>query len=233
MWTSGRANDLESDGASIAGRPTEEPRGIQLRIIAGKWKSRRLIPVRERRIRPTTDRVREAWMSILGPRIPGAAVADLFAGSGALGLEALSRGASHVTFVERSRGALQVLERNIRALGAGGDTTVVHGDALAHLRTLDPLQCDLALADPPYGRGYASELISRFGQRPFAGELWIEHRVDEVLPPDISVRQRRYGDTVLTAVALPRGTARDETGLPAPEPGCHGAPKEMNPLAAR
>ena len=175
-----------------------------MRIIAGKWKSRRLIPVRDRTVRPTTDRVREAWMSILGPRIEGAAVADLFAGSGALGLEALSRGASHVTFVERSRRALGTLERNIRAVGAGGDTTVVCGDALAHLPRLDRARCDLVLADPPYGRGYASELVSRFRQRPFARELWIEHRVNEILPPDIPVRQRRYGDTVLTSVAVPR-----------------------------
>ena len=182
-----------------------------MRIIAGKWKSRRLIPVPVRGVRPTTDHVREAWMSILGPRIRGAAVADLFAGSGALGLEALSRGAAHVTFVERSRRAIRVLERNIRALGAGGDTTVVRGDVLAHLRTLDPLRCDLVLADPPYGRGYASRLVSRFGRQPFARELWIEHRVNEALPPEVSVRQRRYGDTVLTAVAA-----------------C--APKEMNPM---
>ena len=152
-------------------------------------------------------------MSILGPRIEGAAVADLFAGSGALGLEALSRGASHVTFVERSRRALRVLERNIRALGAGSDTTVVRGDALAHLRTLDRHRCDVVLADPPYGRGYASELVSRFGRRPFARELWIEHRVNEALPPDMSVRQRRYGDTVLTAVARPPGPGGRETGL--------------------
>ena len=182
-----------------------------MRIIAGKWKSRRLIPIRDRAVRPTTDRVREAWMSILGPRIEGAVVADLFAGSGALGLEALSRGASHVTFVERSRRALRVLERNIRALGAGVDTTVLHGDALTLLPKVDRLGYDLVLADPPYGRGYGSELVSLFGRRPFARELWIEHRIDEVLPPDISVRQRRYGDTVLTAVALPRGTDRDET----------------------
>lgn len=203
-----------------------------MRIIAGRWKSRRLIAVRDRTVRPTTDRVREAWMSILGPRIEGSAVADLFAGSGALGLEALSRGASHVTFVERSRGALLALRRNIRALGAGRSTTVVHGDALAHLPALDPLRCDLALADPPYGRGHASELVSRFGRRPFARELWIEHHVKEVLPPDICVRQRRYGDTVLTAVALPRGTAPDEDGTrrAATAPV---SPKEIIPLADR
>jgi len=203
-----------------------------LRIIAGKWKSRRLIPVRDRAVRPTADRVREAWMSILGPRLEGAAVADLFAGSGALGLEALSRGASHVTFVERSRGALRVLERNVRALGAGGDTTVVRKDALAYVPTLGRLHWDLVLADPPYGRGCAGELVSRFEQCPFARELWIEHRVDEVLPAGVSVRQRRYGDTVLTAVALSRGGVRE----PAPAaPGSRTAamPQGGEPLAER
>lgn len=183
-----------------------------MRIIAGKWKSRRLAPVRAPGVRPTTDRVREAWMSILGQRIPGAGVADLFAGSGALGLETLSRGAAHVTFVERSRRALRVLERNIRSLGADEVTTVVGGDALAHLHRLDPARCDLALADPPYGRGHAHRLVALYAHRPFARELWVEHRADEVLPPDIPVRQRRYGDTVLTALALPPAASRRLNG---------------------
>ena len=183
-----------------------------MRIIAGRWKSRRLAPVRGRGVRPTTDRVREAWMSILGQRIGGAAVADLFAGSGALGLEALSRGAAHVTFVERSRRAIGVLQRNIRALDAGGVTTVVCGDALAHLHRLDPARCDLALADPPYGRGHAHRLVTLYARRPFARELWVEHRTGEALPPDVPVRQRRYGDTVLTAIALPPVADRRATG---------------------
>lgn len=182
-----------------------------MRIIAGKWRSRRLAPFRGRGVRPTTDRVREAWMSILGTRIRDAAVADLFAGSGALGLEALSRGAGHVTFVERSRRAIGVLERNIRSLGATGATTVVHGDALAHLHRLDPAACDLVLADPPYGRGHARRLVTLYARRPYARELWIEHRADEPLPADVPVRQRRYGDTVLTSVALPDGVHRQAT----------------------
>lgn len=183
-----------------------------LRIIAGKWKSRRLAPVRGRGVRPTSDRVREAWMSILGRRIGGADIADLFAGSGALGLEALSRGAAHVTFVERSRRAIGVLERNIRSLEADGVATVVRGDALAHLHRLDPARCDLALADPPYGRGHAHRLVTLYARRPFARELWVEHRSDESLPPDVPVRQRRYGDTVLTAIALPPVANRRATG---------------------
>ena len=171
-----------------------------MRIIAGKWRSRRLAPVRGRAVRPTTDRVREAWMSIVGERLPGAEVVDLFAGSGALGLEALSRGAARVTFVEKSRGAIRVLERNIRALGAGAVASVVQGDALAHLRALEPLRYDLAFADPPYDRGYAFQLLSAYGRSPFARELWVEHHAKERLPGDVDAEQRRYGDTTLTGV---------------------------------
>lgn len=154
---------------------------------------------RGRGVRPTTDRIREALMSILAPRLPGATVVDLFAGSGALGLEALSRGASHATFVERSRRAIRAIERNIRSLGAEGRTTVVSGDALAHLRSLAPHSRDLGLADPPYGRGYAFELLRRYSRQPFARELWIEHDRREELPAGTWVEQRRYGDSILTA----------------------------------
>ena len=142
-------------------------------------------------------------MSILAPRLPGATVIDLFAGSGALGLEALSRGASHATFVERSRRAIGAIERNIRSLGAGGRATVVSGDALAHLRTLGPRSRDLGLADPPYGRGHAFELLRRYSRQPFTRELWIEHDRREELPAGTWVEQRRYGDSVLTAARAP------------------------------
>lgn len=156
-----------------------------------------------RNVRPTTDRVREAWMSILAGRIEGARVLDLFAGSGALGLEALSRGAAHATFVERSHRALRVLDRNIHALGAGSDATVIRGDAMAHLRALEPCACDLALADPPYDRGYVARLVALYRASPFARELWVEHRAGELLPPEAVAEQRRYGDTVLTRVRQP------------------------------
>ncbi|HSR14457.1 MAG TPA: RsmD family RNA methyltransferase, partial [Gemmatimonadales bacterium] len=100
------------------------------RIIAGEFGGRRLAVPSDRRIRPTADRVREAWMSILGPRLPGARVLDLFAGTGALGLEALSRGAGSVDFVEKQAGALALLARNIAALGVEDRARVIRGDAL-------------------------------------------------------------------------------------------------------
>jgi 16S rRNA (guanine966-N2)-methyltransferase len=137
-------------------------------------------------------------MAALGPRLEGARVLDLFAGSGALGLEALSRGAREAVLVERSRTALVALRRNIEALGAGGRTTVVPGDALSYAGRLPRLAFDIAVADPPYGHGYAARLLERFEREPFASELWVEHRSDEKLPRLEGLRHRKYGDTTIT-----------------------------------
>lgn len=171
-----------------------------MRIIAGRWKGHRLRPLKGRDIRPTTDRVREAWMSAMGGRMDGLRVVDLFAGSGALGLETLSRGADHVVFVERARSSLKVLEANVATLGAGDEVTVVGDDAFHWLRRLDadPGAFDLALADPPYGTGDAGRLVEAFLARPFARELWVEHPWRESLPDGAAARTRRYGDTALT-----------------------------------
>ena len=171
-----------------------------MRIIAGRWRGRRLKPLRGRDVRPTTDRVREAWMAALGADVEGARVVDLFAGSGALGLEALSRGASHVTFVDLARGALRVLRANIELLGAEAETRVVRADALRYAQRMRRDEIDLALADPPYDRGLAGRLLDHYWERPFAGALWVEHRSREELTgcPGLRLRQRVYGDTTLT-----------------------------------
>lgn len=171
-----------------------------MRIIAGRWKGRRLGTVKGRNVRPTTDRVREAWMSALGGSLGGLMVVDLFAGSGALGLEALSRGADHVVFVELARGALRVLEANIALLGADAECTVVNRDVFRYLRGLDPLAFDVALADPPYATEYARRLIESFLERPFARELWVEHAWRDELPTPEGASTRRYGDTALTTL---------------------------------
>jgi 16S rRNA (guanine966-N2)-methyltransferase len=171
-----------------------------MRIIAGKWRSRILEAPPGRDTRPTSDRVREAWMSMLQPELPDSHVLDLFAGSGALGLEALSRGAARATFVERAPAALRVLQLNIDKLGAQDQATIVRGDAIRFLETLAPLAYDLALADPPYGHELAAQLASRFLEQPFAGELWLEHGAAETLPAMPQAHSRRYGDTVITRI---------------------------------
>ena len=171
-----------------------------MRIIAGQWKGRRLKPLRGRGVRPTTDRVREAWMSALGGTLEGLRVLDLFAGSGALGLEALSRGARHVTFVERAHSALRVLRANVELLEAEASCTVAEEDVFRYLRRLGAGAFDLALADPPYGTGDAVRLVDAFGREAFARELWLEHPWRETLSLAPAARTRRYGDTALTTI---------------------------------
>jgi 16S rRNA (guanine966-N2)-methyltransferase len=121
-----------------------------MRVVAGELRGRRIEAPPGNDTRPTTDKVREAVFNALGSLdlVRDARVADLWAGSGALGIEALSRGAAHCTFVERDRTALHVLKGNLDHLGLGAVSRVVAGDAAAHAKTLD---VDLVLADPPYG----------------------------------------------------------------------------------
>jgi 16S rRNA (guanine966-N2)-methyltransferase len=121
-----------------------------MRIVAGELRGRRLVAPPATTTRPTTDKVREAMFNALVSLdvVVGARVLDLYAGSGALGIEALSRGAEHCTFVERDRGAVRAIDENIAALGLRGKARVVVGDGIAAAPGID---ADLAFADPPYG----------------------------------------------------------------------------------
>ncbi len=165
-----------------------------MRIIAGHWRSRRIEPPGDPRARPTTDRVREAWMNILKDRLPGARVVDLFAGTGAMGLEALSRGAASCDFVELDQRSLAGLGRNIEALGAS-HTAIHRADALRFAAKLEPLAFDVAFADPPYTTRHASRIADIFRAQPFARILGVEHDAHE----DVGEGDhRRYGTTVIT-----------------------------------
>jgi 16S rRNA (guanine966-N2)-methyltransferase len=180
----------------------------ELRIVAGEWRGRRF-KVPPKGVRPTSDRVREAWLSIVHPHLDGARVVDLCAGSGALGLEALSRGAAHCDFVETSAAVRRVLEANIIAL-QGGERAAVHGtDAVAFLGAPDPgsdPRWDVAFADPPYREGIAEALARRWLAAPFATIFGVEHEMGVTMPaaadgtePD----RRTYGDTAVTIYRLP------------------------------
>ena len=166
-----------------------------MRIVAGSLGGRRLRIPRDERVRPTADRVREAWMSILAPELEDAKVLDLFAGSGALGLEALSRGAASATFVELAPASLEALRANIGALGVGERSTVHRGDALRFVQELDLAAYDVAFADPPYATDAADRLVERFRSRPFARLLSVEHPAERQVAGD---ETRRYGDTAVT-----------------------------------
>ena len=139
--------------------------------------------------------MREAWLNILGPKLPGAAILDLFAGSGALGLEALSRGAAHATFVEMNAPSLAALRENIASLGAESATAVVRADALRHVTTISEGAFDIALADPPFESELAQELADAWCSRPFARILAIEHAPRVTLHAGAT---RRWGDIAVT-----------------------------------
>ena len=139
-------------------------------------------------------------MAALGADLEGATVLDLFAGSGALGFEALSRGAERVVFVERARGALKAVRENAELLGAAPEVEIWRGDAMDYVKGLKAGSFDLALADPPYGKGFAARLIEAFELTPFASQLWVEHRKTDATPDFPGLRQRRYGDTLISIV---------------------------------
>ena len=118
-----------------------------MRIIGGEFRSRRLKSVPGLAARPTPDRLRETLFDILAPRLQGAIFLDAYAGSGAVGIEALSRGAAHAVFLERNRAALDVLRENLRSLGLEGQATVIAGPVLLHL---SQHPADIVFLDPPY-----------------------------------------------------------------------------------
>ncbi len=135
-------------------------------------------------------------MSILQKDIPGARVLDLFAGSGALGLEALSRGAMSAEFVEKSAGSMKSLRGNIDKLGATAFSTIHRADALKFAEQLGPGAYDIAFADPPYSGGGALRLAAQWLQIPFASVLSIEHSSSDAMPGEAETR--RYGTTAIT-----------------------------------
>jgi 16S rRNA (guanine966-N2)-methyltransferase len=170
------------------------------RIVSGRWGGRRLVVPSSGPVRPTAERVREAWLSILAPDLPGATLLDLFAGTGALGLEALSRGAAHATFVEQHTASLEALRQNIAALGAGDVSTVRRGDAMRVVAELGPQAFDLVLADPPFATDYGSRLVAAWRAVPFSRLLAVEHDPRTILDGD---ETRRWGDVAVTFLRGP------------------------------
>ncbi len=167
-----------------------------MRIVAGRWRGRTIQAPAGDLMRPTGDRVRESWMSIVHGVLPEARVLDLCAGSGALGLEALSRGAASCDFVENAPASLAAMQANLEQLG-GHDGAVMHrDDAVAFARRLAPLAYDVAFADPPYATDTAMHLVQCWLDVPFAAVFGIEHPASLSLPAP--GQTRRYGATSLT-----------------------------------
>lgn len=179
-----------------------------MRIIAGTHRGTVLADVGKgdaaAHLRPTTDRVRESLFNVLqggrfGDPVRGARVLDLFAGTGALGLEALSRGATHATFVDNGRAAQKLIRENIAKLRRNTDTTLLATDSTA-LPAGQP--CDLIFLDPPYGKNLGGKaLASALAQgwiAPGALVVWEESRPQIAPAGFTALDQRRYGDSWVT-----------------------------------
>jgi 16S rRNA (guanine966-N2)-methyltransferase len=191
-----------------------------LRVVGGRLGGRRLRAVPGRETRPTGDRVREALFAILGGRVEGARVLDLFAGTGALAIEALSRGASSAVLVEQAAPAVEVIRANLDALGLAERCRVRRTRAEAYLRTQRDGPFDLVLLDPPYAApvGLVAGLLGRLARTALApgAVVVVEAAARSEAPPWppglVPERPRRYGDASLHVATF--GTGRLE---PTPE----------------
>ncbi len=182
-----------------------------IRITSGHLRGRKLKTLSSVKTRPTTERLRQAWMNALMPYLQSAAVLDLFAGTGALGIEALSRGASAAVFVEVDPKAMDLIQENIESLGQLGCSEIVRGDALQVLRRFEreKRQFDLLFLDPPYDRGFEEKIL----QSPEIskvlspiGLVCVEsrYRKEGAFPAPLGFhvkRHERYGDSQLTFYA--------------------------------
>ena len=187
---------------------------VRVRIVGGNLGGRVLRAPPGAATRPTSEKVREAVFDILGPQLLSgdAHVLDLFAGTGALGLEALSRGAVHATFVDSARAAVTAIRNNLRALGIADRATVVAGDAVVSAARHAPaVPWRLVFVDPPYRSDLATRAVAALPPDHLAADavVVIEHDRHNV-PPDqvgslLRTDQRRYGDTLISFFAAPRG----------------------------
>jgi 16S rRNA (guanine966-N2)-methyltransferase len=183
-----------------------------LRLTGGEFNGRPISTPKDLKTRPSQAKLRQALFNSLQFQIPGARILDLFAGSGALGFEALSRGAAHVTFVETSRAALKCLEENIRTLGVADRARVISEPVERTVKSLGNGEggaFDIVLADPPYAEGWELKLLQ---QSPWNELLategvfcleWsaVKSKFDELpeqLPFLVKVREKNYGDSILS-----------------------------------
>lgn len=171
-----------------------------MRIVGGTLGGRVLRAPAGHATRPTSEKVREAIFNIL-PDVEGARVLDLFAGSGALGIEALSRGAVHATFVDSGKPALEVLRRNLADLGLADRATIIAQEAVAAARRAPAEPYAFVFVDPPYASDLASRAVLALPAEALSSDAWIVIEHDRKhAPPDalgslLRTDQRRYGDT--------------------------------------
>lgn len=175
----------------------------RLRIAGGEARGRRLKAPKN--IRPTQDMVKQAIFNMVGPAIDGATVLDLFAGSGALGIEALSRGAAHVTFVDQQPRGLGILRQNLGALGFQHRAQIVRGDVVHWLEAKPSVlaSTDFVFLDPPYDDVVLDRALRQLDRSSTTATVFAEHSKRQQIPQLERLhvdRERRYGDTVVTVL---------------------------------
>jgi 16S rRNA (guanine966-N2)-methyltransferase len=188
-----------------------------MRVIAGLYKGRRIRTVEDLSVRPATDRVKQTLFDMLATRIAleGARVLDLFAGSGSLGIEALSRGAHHVTFVENNEEAARIIEQNLATLGCEESADVYDMDALDYVRSARG-RYDLVFADPPYGFEHTEDLPALITNRSLLephGYLLIEHASSVRFTSTLGYRagpEKKFGRTLVTFFRIAQPPATPE-----------------------
>jgi 16S rRNA (guanine966-N2)-methyltransferase len=175
---------------------------MNVRIISGKFGGRKIDAPDGRKTHPMGERIRNAMFNSVGSEVVDADVLDVFAGTGAIGLEALSRGARHVTFIERDRVAQKILAKNISLLGAEGDTDIIRTTAMNWLSTRDQMRLfDLIIADPPYHEPQFSTASNFFGLLKPGGLMILSHPGRGEVPTKtgvVVVDNRSYGNAFLT-----------------------------------
>ncbi|SDX99087.1 16S rRNA (guanine(966)-N(2))-methyltransferase RsmD [Thermoactinomyces sp. DSM 45892] len=177
-----------------------------MRIIAGGARGTRLKMVPGKHVRPTADRVKESLFSVIGPFFDGGKGLDLFAGTGALGLEALSRGMDHVTFVDDARASVDTIKENLGLTKMADRATLIKRDARTYVKTLaDQARYAVIFLDPPYHEGFYESILTYIGEKELLtdeGTLVVEHPSKLEMPSIVAglsaYRQLSYGDTAIT-----------------------------------
>ena len=187
-----------------------------MRVISGLYKGRRLKALEGVQVRPTSDRLRETLFNVLAGAVQGARFVDICAGTGAVGIEALSRGAAHVTFLESNRRASQLIESNLQHCGITENYKVVNRDAIATLKYFAQhlMQFDYFYLDPPYDSELYSQVLWTLSKGKLIAEeglVIVEHRKNHELLPNYDFlrpyRQIAQGDSCLTFFSMERGIA--------------------------
>lgn len=173
-----------------------------MRIITGSARGKKLVTLEGEQVRPTSERVKESLFNIVQFDLEGRKILDLFAGSGQLGLEAVSRGAAHAVFVDCAKESIEVVRKNVSHCGFGDRVEIVQNDSLAFLAS-NRRKFDLAFLDPPYFKGLLQKALplTAAAMNP-GGTIFCEHPVDEQLPEEAgdfcAVKSYRYGKISLT-----------------------------------